>query len=144
MEVERGGAIWLASFPKSGNTWLRCLLEAYRRNGVLDINDIRFSHSDGGGTLMQGVSPMPLQHLDFNSQMLLRPAAIFNQLCRLTKPIYVKTHSANIQPDGLPPCIPEQWTERAVYVMRDPRSVVLSMSRFFKFSLQMEIGRAHV
>ena len=139
MDNNKNGAVWLASYPKSGNTWLRCLLEAYRRNGQIDLNDMRISHSDGGATLMRGVSPMPLDALGLNGQMLLRPAALLNLFCRLSEPIWVKTHFANIQPDGLPPLIPAEFTKKAVYVVRDPRSVVLSMSRFFQFSIDASV-----
>ena len=59
-----GRAVWLASYPKSGNTWLRLLLEAYRCNGALDINDVRVCISDGAATVTQGVSPMPLDRLN--------------------------------------------------------------------------------
>ena len=135
MEAERHGTTWLASYPKSGNTWLRCLLEAYRRNGALDINDLRITTSDGGATILQGVSPMPLSALDFRYEMLLRPAALFNLFCRMSQPILVKTHFANIQPDGLPHCIPKEFTENAVYVVRDPRSIISSFARFYQFPI---------
>lgn len=134
--MEREGAVWLASYPKSGNTWLRCLLEAYRRNGVLDINDMRITSSDGGATIVQGVSPLPLSALGFRGEMQIRPAALLNLFARLSKPTWVKTHFANIQPDGLPQCIPHELTERAVYVVRDPRSVVTSFARFYKFPIE--------
>lgn len=136
MEAERHGTTWLASYPKSGNTWLRCLLEAYRRNGALDINDMRITSSDGGATILQGVSPMPLSAIDFRLEMLLRPAALFNMFCRMSAPIMIKTHFANIQPDGLPHCIPKELTDRAVYVVRDPRSVVSSFARFYQFPME--------
>jgi len=133
VERERHGATWLASYPKSGNTWLRLLLEAYRRNGALDINDVRISHSDGGATIAQGVSPMPIEALGWRGELLLRPAAMLNMLCRLGDPILVKTHFANIQLDGLPPCIPREFTKKAVYVVRDPRSVLSSFAKFYQF-----------
>ncbi len=136
MEDKREGVVWIASYPKSGNTWLRCLLEAYRRNGLLDINDMRITTSDGGATIIQGVSPTPLGALGFRGEMLVRPAALLNLFSRLTKPIWVKTHFANIQPDGLPHCIPAEFTERGIYLVRDPRAVFLSFARFFNFSLE--------
>jgi aryl sulfotransferase len=39
------GIIWLASYPKSGNTWLRVFLTNYLRDGdqPADLNDL-----DGG------------------------------------------------------------------------------------------------
>ena len=134
--MDREGAVWFASYPKSGNTWLRCLLEAYRRNGVLDINDLRITSSDGGAAIVQGVSPLPLSALGFRGEMQIRPAALLNLLARLNKPTWVKTHFANIQPDGLPQCIPAELTERAVYVVRDPRDVVSSFARFYKFPME--------
>jgi len=137
MGSERDGAIWISSYPKSGNTWLRCLLEAYRRNGVLDINDMRITTSDGGLCLLQGVSPTPADKLGFRGEMLIRPAALLGLFSRLPRPILIKTHFANMQPVGLPPCIPEDFTKKAVYVVRDPRSVVLSFSRFFSYSVNL-------
>lgn len=134
-ERERHGATWLASYPKSGNTWLRLLLEAYRRNGDLDINDVRISSSDGGATIVQGVSPMPLSALDWRTEILLRPAALLNMMTRLSDPVYIKTHFCNLQLDDLPPTIPVPFTKRAVYVVRDPRAVLPSFSRFYKFPL---------
>ena len=136
MEDEREGVVWIASYPKSGNTWLRCLLEAYRRNGNLDINDIRITTGDAGATIIQGVSPIPLKELGFRGEMLVRPAALLNLFTRMTKPMWIKTHFANIQPDGLPHCIPQDFTERAVYIVRDPRAVFLSFAQFFNFSLK--------
>jgi len=139
MEENKEGAIWLASYPRSGNTWLRCLLEAYRRNGKLDLNDIRISSADGGATLLRAISPIPLGDLGLNAQLLLRPAALLNLFCRLNSPLWIKTHFANFQPDGLPHCIPKEFTRKAVYIVRDPRSVVLSMAKFFQFSIDAAV-----
>jgi len=136
MGDEREGAVWIASYPKSGNTWLRCLLEAYRRNGNLDINDMRITTGDAGATIIQGVSPLPLDKLGFRGEMLVRPAALLNLLTRMSSPMWIKTHFANIQPAGLPHCIPQDFTERAIYIVRDPRAVFLSFAQFFNFSLK--------
>jgi hypothetical protein len=140
MEQKSEGAIWLASYPKSGNTWLRCLLEAYRRNGLLDINDIRVSTADGGGILIDSVSPISRTDLGYQGEMLLRPAALMHLLARASdNKQLIKTHYANIQPPELPPAIPKQITKKAIYVVRDPRSVVLSISRFFKMPIDVAV-----
>lgn len=140
MEKERSGAVWLASYPKSGNTWLRLLLEGYRRNGLVDLNDVRIGTSDGGATIMQGVSPMPITSLGWQFELLLRPAALLHLFCRLAAPVYIKTHFANLQPDGgLPHCIPAQFTKQAVYVVRDPRSLVSSVMKFFQFTVEKTV-----
>lgn len=132
--MESVGATWLASYPKSGNTWLRCLLDAYRCNGFLDINDVRGASSDGGAILYDALSPAPLSDLGFRGQMLLRPAVIMHLMARLHSPRTIKTHFANVQPEGLPHMIPRELTDKAVYVVRDPRDVLISACRFFGMS----------
>ena len=52
-------------------------------------------------------------------------------IARHTPPVRIKTHSINVQPPGLPPLIPKEITYKAIYIVRDPRSVVLSICRFF-------------
>lgn len=131
--MSNDGATWLASYPKSGNTWLRCLLEAYRRGGLLDINDICISASDGDANFIRMVSPIPVEALQFRGQLMLRPAALMWLVSRLHPPRYVKTHFANISASRLTPCIPRELTSKAIYVVRDPRSVVLSVSHYYNF-----------
>ena len=44
------GIVWIASYPKSGNTWVRAFLANYVANGdqPVDINALSdFGHSDG-------------------------------------------------------------------------------------------------
>jgi hypothetical protein len=129
-----GGFIWLASYPKSGNTWMRCLLEAYRTNGHLDINDMRVSIGDSARCIYQAVSPISVHKLSETEAFLLRPAALLCAMSMAKKPRIVKTHFANGQADGAPPFIPKPFTYKAVYIVRDPRSVALSMSRHFGMS----------
>ena len=43
---DRAGFIWLASYPKSGNTWFRALLTAYEdSDGDVDINRLDGRHA---------------------------------------------------------------------------------------------------
>ena len=143
MEGENVGmAVWLASYPKSGNTWLRLLLEAYHRNGLLDINDLRtVGTGDGNAAFIRGVCPAPFDALSLGAQLLLRPAALMNLLWCMRGPKQLKTHFANIRPDGdAPHCIPKMLTSKAVYIVRDPRSVVMSASRHFKFPIDAMVA----
>lgn len=139
MGTQEHGAIWFASYPKSGNTWLRFLLGAYRRGGKLDINDVRGFSSDGNATTIRAVSPIPLRDLGVNGQLLLRPAAVLNLLAHMTGHKWVKTHFVNVQPPGMPSCIPKEFTKKAVYVVRDPRSVVLSMAKYFGYPIDKAV-----
>lgn len=113
---------------------MRCLLEAYRNNGHLDINDVRVSIGDAGRALYQSVSPLPIHKLSELEVYLLRPGALLTALAMSKKPRVIKTHFSNQQAEGMPPFIPKVFTSKAVYIVRDPRSVALSMSRHFGMS----------
>lgn len=130
---------WLASYPKSGNTWLRCLLQAYRCNGYLDINDMHTGIGDSSACFTAAVSPLDLTDLGERGQWLLRPAALLNALMAMKPPRMLKTHYANVTISGLPAFIPPELTQRAIYIVRDPRSVVLSLSRFFNISTEKAV-----
>lgn len=142
---------WLASYPKSGNTWVRCLLQAYRNNGELDVNDLNMVVGDSAACYTRAVSPLPLDQLGKRGAWLVRPAHLLMAMLSKPQPRIFKTHYANVEIAGLPPFIPTEFTERAIYVVRDPRSVVLSMSKFYGLStlqavdsmqnIQFEISR---
>lgn len=130
------GATWLASYPKSGNTWLRLLLESYRIDSVVDINDNRICTGDGAKSLIRSASPLSLQELGEIGEFLVRPAGLMNLFVCQQPGFMVKTHFANLYPEELPPFIPPALTKKAIYMVRDPRSVAVSFSRFFGESMQ--------
>ncbi len=121
---------WLASYPKSGNTWLRMFLSAYRNGGRVDINNPSGLLVDDISTYFhQIVSPVPLADLKDEQQILLRPAALLHltKVSRRSEPLFVKTHFANCAIGGI--CtIPPVLTYGAVYIVRDPRDVVVSFA----------------
>ena len=133
------GLIWLASYPKSGNTWLRCLLEAYRCNGQLNINDMRIATGDSSRVMTQCVCPIDAKNLTEVETYLLRPAALLQMLATTKVPRFVKTHFSNMQPIGCAPFIPACWTSRAVYIVRDPRSIAVSASAHFGYSTEQMV-----
>jgi aryl sulfotransferase len=129
MNIEK--ITWLASYPRSGNTWLRMLICAYYQNGRVDINNNPYTFGDVSVQYTRMVSPVPVEDLGVRGQLLLRPAALLNQLCiNHIRPYFVKTHMVNGQVDVLPRLIPIDLTERAVYIVRDPRDVCLSFSKY--------------
>lgn len=122
---------WLASYPKSGNTWVRALLSAYQGGGYIDINNIDISVSDVAVHYYRTVSPLPIADLGWRGKQLIRPAALLHMVANTRGKRFAKTHFANVTARGLPQYIPPDFTERAIYIVRDPRDVVLSMAPFF-------------
>ncbi len=117
---------WIASYPKSGNTWLRLFLKAYVQGDQFSLNERLEGHlQDTDKDYNRLVSPVPVEELSGPEQLAIRGAALVHMLRVFGTP-YVKTHCANITLDWQGNLIPVGLTERAVYIMRDPRDVVVS------------------
>lgn len=117
---------WIASYPKSGNTWLRLFLQAYASPIQFDINKRLKGHiQDTGDEYLERVSPVPLEELTQQEFIALR-GAVFVHMMREHDPLNLKTHCANATFDNLLPLIPPSLTERAIYMIRDPRDVAVS------------------
>ena len=116
---------WLASYPKSGNTWIRLLLNAYL-NENNDLNKIYVAENDNKPYHYYALSPK--KDLTHDESLLLRTAALFH--LAHNKAQVLKTHNANCRLTGIG-LIPELLTKNAVYIVRDPRDTVLSLARHF-------------
>jgi aryl sulfotransferase len=120
---------WLASFPKSGNTGLRMTLAAYQTDGPVDINlPITTGTDDCNPYFYHAVCPADMRSLTDDEKSLLRPAALLH-VCSLVPegPLFLKTHHANVLADGIE-LIPSVLTKGAVYLVRDPRDVAVSLA----------------
>ena len=133
---------WLASYPKSGNTWLRTVLVSLTSNGSLDINDmgslgpmasLRSAFDD---TLGIDSADLPFEH-----QANLRPRVYETWAAEAERPLYCKVHDAcHLTPAG-EPLIPPAATRGAIYVARDPRAVAVSYSHHSGRALDATIAR---
>ena len=107
------------------------LVSAYLQNGHVDINASPFTTGDNITVWLQNVSPLPVETLTYEQMFMLRPAALFNQLCATSyRNNFIKTHCVNNRVGNGPRLIPTEITRRAVYIVRDPRDVALSMARY--------------
>lgn len=142
-----GGIVWLASYPKSGNTWLRIFLYHITRitMGVpLDGNDL--NHLDRS-SLYEAKRLVPLfeqflgrsvQDVDWQDILRVRPQVHAELARRVTAPTLVKTHMALIAVHGTP-VINLGVTLGAVYVVRNPLDVVLSLSDHMGIPLEYAV-----
>lgn len=134
---------WIASYPKSGNTWIRAFFSAYRNGGSVDINSMRGANVDDiQEYYYQTVSPVSLEKLGYAEGLLLRDASLLHLVNSSPAgvPLLVKTHNqkARLFERTL---IPPQLTHGAIYIIRDPRDVAISFSTHCNLSIDETIER---
>jgi len=123
------GLVLFASYPKSGNTWFRAMLASVLANGKeIDINNIGFMNSADrfffDRTL--GINSADLTRPEVAR---LRPRIYEFALRRTSHDLPLKVHDAWLPtfPDTPIP-FPEAFVKRAIYIVRDPRDVAVSLA----------------
>jgi hypothetical protein len=138
---EATGIVWLASFPKSGNTWFRIFLAnlAAARDEPADINDL----DERGGiascrrefeaaTLLDsGLLP----HADIDR---LRPRIYERIAAEAKAPRWIKVHDAYTAESG-EPLLGRGAARAAIYLARDPRDVAVSLAHHNSTSIDAAI-----
>ncbi len=134
--------VWLASYPKSGNTWLRALLANYLTNAPapVAINDLpRFSLSDNHVRPYVELSGKSEQALAAAEIHRLRPA-VHRRLAESAEGrVFVKTHNAIAALDGVPLITPEV-SACALYVVRNPLDVLPSFADHYGLTIERAIA----
>lgn len=127
---------WLASFPKSGNTWVRFFLNAYTTGFPVRLNTaFHYVASDLQPEIYQMMMPRSITELSVGEQILYHGGALLNLLkLGRTKDVVVKTHNAKAVVEGAR-LIPSQISGPSVYLIRDPRDVVVSHAAHFSQSI---------
>lgn len=138
MTKSNDGIWWLASYPKSGNTWVRAFLSSLMF-GRSDINHLMGVTGDLAPQWYQASTVVPLGDLGPGDEFVLRPAAMANALHLINwRPCILKTHNANLDVDGVP-MIPPKLTAGAIYIIRDPRDVAVSMAEHFGVPIEESV-----
>ena len=122
--------IWLASYPKNGNTWLRSLISAYyyTKNGIF-LGDEHLNNVD------QFPVKKFLEKFDYDVTLPGDTARFWisaQEKINIDRKIrFFKTHNALVKLG------PNDFTNPknslgGIYIVRDPRNVLDSMSRHFQ------------
>jgi len=132
------GIIWLASYPKSGNTWLRAFLANYLSDArrPVAINDLpKHILGDNMKAHYLQFSGLKEEQLDAAAIAALRPKVHCWMAGSSGRDIFVKTHNAVALADGVPLITPAA-TAGAIYVLRNPLDVAVSFAHHFQVSLE--------
>lgn len=137
-----GNIILIASYPKSGNTWVRAFLtSAWRDGSDVKLNQLMIS-SASGRRFMDAVIGVPSAEFGSDELGRLRPA-IYDFASGRVQPgkrLFLKIHDALIPPSQhIPAPIAPESIDRVIYLIRDPRDVAPSLARHLGVSIDEAI-----
>ena len=128
--------IWCASYPKSGNTWVRAIVSSllYSKDGVFNFD------------LLKEISQFPRRtffkdftndycKLDKVSQYWIRAQEKINSDRKLR--IY-KTHNGNFSISGKD-FTNKMNTQGVIYIVRDPRNLITSISNHYQINIEESV-----
>jgi len=138
-----GNIVWLASYPKSGNTWLRAFLAnlVANRADPLRPNEIRdYTDSEARADRFSELAGRPNTELTIAELSALRPLVHASIAQRAQGTRLVMTHNFAGSFEGHPTF---NWavTAGAIYVVRNPLDVAVSMTHHFGLALDEAIER---
>ena len=132
------GIVWLASYPKSGNTWVRMLLANVlsRSHEPVPINALGRSlpgTTAGDRTMFEQLVGLESSDLADDEAASLRPAAYRTQAERAARfgaRLFHKVHDACLDTPAGQPLFPADATAGAVYLVRNPLDIAVSWTFF--------------
>ena len=124
---------WIASYPKSGNTWLRSLLTAYyfSKKGNFDQNLL--------STIKQFPRKEFFKNFDYNSKVVTDTSRFWipaqDEINLDNNLKFFKTHNilGSINGNNF---TNKKNTVGAIYIVRDPRNVITSFKNHYDFTLK--------
>ena len=136
-----GGILWLSSYPKSGNTWLRAYLANLFRNPEkpIPINELpNFALGDNFLVHYEKFSGKKAEDLSPEEIASLRPRVHEWFATFQSDTVLVKTHNACVVADGQPLITPSA-TAGAIYVIRNPFDIALSFANHYQVPIQRAV-----
>lgn len=140
------GIIWIASYPRSGNTWTRAFINALVnliRNPSftgIDINRIEeFSASESAAAQYEKFLGRPPIEADTAAVAAARPK-VQEEIVRTTnRPVFIKTHNARLAEHNVP-IINMAVSSGAIYVVRNPLDVAISFAHLRDIGIDQAIS----
>lgn len=123
--------IWIASYPKSGNTWVRSFLASYYfcKDGIFDIEHLN--------KIQDYPNKQFFEEKVKEGEIHKHWAKSQEKICAEKKIKFLKTHNSLIKAFGKDFTLPK-YTLGVIYIIRDPRNVITSVKNHNDFKTYEE------
>jgi hypothetical protein len=128
------GILWLASYPRSGNTWLRIFLAACRADAQVDINRADTGSMISDRVLIDAALGIESAALAPHELLALLPDAI-RHIARHRPVETMKVH------DSYDARFPADVSRGVIHIVRNPLDAVVSLASFASRPIDMVIAR---
>lgn len=125
--------IWISSYPKSGNTWVRSLLSSYlfSQDGIFNFGLLNNIKQFSSKNFVSNGKEVTNYQSRISKNWIPSQKIINND----NKIHFLKTHNAICTING------NKFTDRfntaaAIYIVRDPRNLITSLSHHFEISVE--------
>lgn len=137
----QGNIFWLASYPKSGNTWTRAVISSLvgDAEAPVNINKLSTNVIASNREWLEFILGFDIdeRHHDYIDQ--LRPSAYRWWSQQQKEPSYIKIHDAfSYLPDGNA-LIPSDATRGVLYIIRNPLDVAVSLANHYSWPIDKTI-----
>ena len=129
--------LWLASYPKSGNTWMRAFLTAIHSGGDIHLNKLNTDGIFASRQIFDECSDIESEALydDEAKTMVADVYRYYSQ--RRDKLNILKIHDAFSSDKYGIPIVPSDVTHCAIYIIRNPLDIAGSLANHNNSSIQL-------
>lgn len=133
--------IWLASYPKSGNTWFRVFLSNLlsKENHPVDINNLYATPIASNRELFDEATGLSSSDLTQEEIDNLRPGVYEYAARNSNEILFQKVHDAWLRTAPGEPMFSSKVTKSVVYFVRNPLDVAVSFSNHLSKSLESTV-----
>lgn len=122
--------IWLASYPKSGNTWFRVFLTnlLFDTNIPANINDLAETSISSSRKIFDEYTGLSSSDLTFEEIDRMRPDVYRMQSMETDELLYKKVHDKFYFVDSNQALFPQEISKGVIYIIRNPMDVLVSFA----------------
>jgi len=134
--------VWLASYPKSGNTWFRVFLSNLLNNtdNPVDINNLKKTPIASSRVMFDETSAFSSSDLTPSEIELLRPKVYSEMSKSATDLLYIKIHDCYEKNEKGVSMFPSDASNCVIYLVRNPLDVAVSFAHHSSCSIDRTIA----